>query len=141
MLTTILNILLISFKEREDLVDLFIKIDQDKCGIEESKHRVKTIYKKNLPTSPGLVQSLETINRKYPYSSAKKGAFRFLAIIGLAFGWFLYGFDVFTDFLFTLEMYNLSKTNFKSQFPICEGNWPLNYSLNTFIDSFKKNMS
>ena len=81
------NVLLISFyKEREDLVDLFIKIDKDKNGIKDSKHRVKTIYKKNLPTSPGLVQSLDTINRKYPISGGKKYAFKFLAIFGLLLG-------------------------------------------------------
>ena len=87
LLCNLFNVLLISFyKEREDLVDLFIKIDKDKNGSKDSKHRVKTIYKKKLLTSPGLVQSLDTINRKYPISGGKEIAFKILAFFGLLLG-------------------------------------------------------
>jgi len=102
----------LALKEREELVDLF-KTIEDKASkpMCKSKHRVKTIYKSKLETSPGLVQNLETINRKYPITAGKKCVLSFVSVCAYLFGVALYGYDVTTDVLFTRNMYRKSMSS------------------------------
>ena len=92
-------------KEREELIQLLIKIDHFRYqGPEEkqdSKERIIKILRAGMKSSRGLKESIDSVQEKYSWKSGKIAVKCALSIMNnIVFGWSLYASDVVSDLYF-----------------------------------------
>ena len=100
-------------KEREELLQLLIKIDQirNKTGGEESKKRIIQILRSGMKPSRELKECIDSLGQKFSWTTGKVALMSTISILkNIVLGGFLYGFDIYTDIFFANEMMN----NFKN---------------------------
>ena len=103
-------------KEREELIQLLIKIDLFRFqGTEErkgSKKRVIKILRAGMKPSRGLKESVDSVQKKYSWETGKIRVKCFLSIIlNVIFGWSLFGFDVGSDLNFYIDLIGKNNNN------------------------------
>ena len=96
-------------KEREEVIQLLIKIDNFRYqGAEEkkkSKRRIIEIFRIGMKPSRGLKESIDSVKEKYSWETGKITVSCFLSIISnLIFGWSLFAFDVGSDLNFYVNI-------------------------------------
>ncbi len=96
-------------KEREELIQLLIKIDQFRYqGAEEkknSKRRIIKILRAGIKPSRGLKESIDSVQEKYSWESGKILSKRSISVAyNLLWGWSLYAFDVGSDLNFYISL-------------------------------------
>ena len=92
-------------KEREEVIQLLIKIDHFRYqGAEEkqnSKRRIIKILRAGMKPSRGLKESIDSVQEKYSWENGKIGVKCGLSFVhNIILGWGLYGSDVASDWIF-----------------------------------------
>ena len=103
-------------KEREELIQLLIKIDHFRFqGTEErrgSKKRIIRILRAGMKPSRGLKESIDCAQEKYSWENSKIGVKCFIsAIRNILLGWTLFGFDVGSDLNFYVGLGGENNSN------------------------------
>ena len=142
MLEAIVDLKLL--KEQEQLLDILTQIDrinfQSKKEMEE--FRITEQIKVALQSSEGLKEIIDSLQNRYPWTSGKKWFMILLSFLSLLMAWFFFGFDLYTDMRFSLDMkdnyirvfrkklkvtYTRCQENFNQTFAnasnICNANW------------------
>ena len=118
--------------EREILIDLLAQIDKDRYpdDSKNSEYRVIETLKAGIPTSKPYSECIESAQGRFPWTSGKMWAKRIEAfILDILLGIGVYFIDVFTDYQFSSEMFENSRTNFTEEFENCskKGKSQINY--------------
>ena len=92
-------------KEREEVIQLLIKIDHFRYQGEEekkqSKRRIIRILRAGMKPSRGLSEAIGSVQEKYPWETGKIAVKCTLSVVhNILLGWSLYGSDVASDWLF-----------------------------------------
>ena len=92
-------------KEREEVIQLLIKIDHFRYqGAEEkqnSKRRIIKILRAGMKPSRGLKESIDSVQEKYSWENGKIAIKSFLSVVhNIILGWSLYGSDIASDWFF-----------------------------------------
>ena len=111
------------FKEREELIQLLIKIDNFRHWEEDkkpnSKKRIIKILRAGIKPSKGLKESIDSVQEKYSWQKGKIFVKCILSILrNIMIGWFLFGSDVFSDWTFynsLREIFNKSVSEINIQ--------------------------
>ena len=103
-------------KEREELIQLLIKIDHFRFqGTKErrgSKKRIIRILRAGMKPSRGLKESIDSAQEKYSWETGKIGVKCFIsAIRNILLGWTLFGFDVGSDLNFYVGLGGENNSN------------------------------
>ena len=110
-------------KEREELLQLLIKIDKHryKFNEEESEKRIIRILQAGMKPCKGLKETIDSLQEKYCWTKGKMIVKGLLStLFSFAVGFVLYFFDVFTDIKFTVEMFSHTTTNFTEDLERCQ---------------------
>ena len=95
-------------KEREELVQLLIKIDQFRYqGKEErtgSERRIIKILRAGMEPSRGLKESIDSVQEKYPLNNGKVVVKSTLSVVMCLLGLALYASDIASDYHFYLTL-------------------------------------
>ena len=114
-------------QEREEILDLLVKIDKSRCklkwrgyDLESSQYRVTKQLKNDLPTSLGLKECITSTKERYPWSKKKLWFMRGLGILkNIILGLGLYFMDFSTDIIFSIDMFNNAGRNFTNEQKNC----------------------
>ena len=89
-------------KEREELIQLLIKIDYFRYNDRsKSKRRIIKILRAGIKPSRGLKETIDSLQAKYSWENGKVALKCGLSILhNIMFGWSLYAFDVISDVYF-----------------------------------------
>ncbi len=90
-------------KEREELIQLLIKIDQFRFkadGTSRSERRIIKILRAGMKPSRGLKESIDSVQDKYPWKNAKIAVKCTLSVVMCLLGLALYASDIATDWHF-----------------------------------------
>ena len=100
-------------ENREQLLNVLIKIDKFRNQIDPKKSecRVKDMIKLGLDTSEGLKELLASVEERYSQSKGKMWVKRKICILSLLVTVSIYVFDIQTDFVFGLDMFDNSEKN------------------------------
>ena len=99
-------------KEREELLQLLIKIDQirNKTGGGECKKRIIQILRSGMKPSRELKECIDSLGQKFAWTTGKVVLMSTISVLkilkNIILGGFLYGFDIYTDIFFANEMIN-----------------------------------
>ena len=93
------------FKEREELIQLLIQIDNFRYRGEDekkrSKRRIIKVLRAGIKPSRGLKESIDSVEGKYSWEWPKISVKCTLSVIrNIILGWSLFGFDVYSDWNF-----------------------------------------
>lgn len=131
--------------EREEFLNLLIQItkmefenenpsldlNKTKYHLEESKHAVYEILKKELDGGPGFVNCINSVNLKFPWTSSKKTLNNIVSIFNnLLLGYLLYILDVALDIYFVVDAFIMYSTDFEQNYKECQGILKLFISIN-----------
>ena len=103
-------------KEREEVIQLLIKIDYFRYKNSEdkskSKRRIIKILRAGIKPSRGLKESIDSVQQKYSWETGKIVVKCGLSILhNIVFGWGLYASDVFSDVYFYNGLDQSNNTN------------------------------
>ena len=92
---------------REELIGL-LKMIEDRNDKALSQDKLKRLMKNTLKTSPGLVDCLNSINSKYPWTTEKARFEQCKSFfINVIVGWGIWAFDVGSDIVFAESIKNI----------------------------------
>ena len=106
------------YRQREELIDLAIKIAELNHGERKTKDSMKEVinnFKSRLDSGVGLRDMIIMIELRYPWSTSKKIIMILISLMTCLFGIGLYVFDLKTDLEFSLEMINGTEENATSR--------------------------
>ena len=95
-------------KERQELLDLMIKIDKFRNSedLENSQYRIVQQLKFGLESSRGLEECVSSVQERYSWTVMKMWLMRSISFSkNIIFGWSLFLLDFGTDLSFSLEMF------------------------------------
>ena len=110
-------------QKREQVIELMIEYDKKRypTSLDDSEFRIKKEIKKLVPSSGDLRDCLKSVSENYPWSKGKDKVMLALSfILQVIRGSLFYGWDVYTDIQFTLEMYRQSNRNFVEDLSKCQ---------------------
>ena len=123
-------------KEREELLELLIKIDRHRnqgSNDEECLTRIIRILRRGIRPSKGLKECIESLQERFAWG---KGKMFFMVLISfvknILLGWSLYVFDIWTDVKFSRDLFYLAKRNFTEEASICRA------EMGTIISEFRQ---
>ena len=95
-----------------------------------SEFRIKKEIKKLVPSSGNLRDCLKSVSANFPWSEGKYKVMLALSfILQVIRGTLFYGWDVYTDIQFTLEMYRQSNRNFVEDFSKCQNTFERTFDI------------
>ena len=111
-------------KEREEVLDIMIDIDEQEHGPVGAEYRIKEEVKSAVSSSIGLRDCLRSVEEKFPWSKEKTCFMKFLSFFKLVvIGSCFYGFDVYTDIRFSQDMFDQANRNFSQERKLCMKNF------------------
>ena len=126
-MSSILNLGLI--KEREEVLEIMIRIDKDKNGIEGAESRIKEEIKGAVSSSVGLRDCIKSLSNKFPWSDTKAIFMTTISFFKeILMGWGFYTLDIVTDVLFVHDMFSLAKKNFNQTTSECKEEFAVKFS-------------
>ena len=120
LLESTLNIGMV--KEREDMIRVMKIVDLQSYPNqqEDADKRIKRQVKKAVPSSVGLRDCIKSVSENFPWTSSKLKFMTSLSFfIQVILGTTFYGFDVYTDIKFSIEMLENSKKSFGAEMTKC----------------------
>ena len=99
------------FRQREELIDLAVKISNLNHGEEDLRGAMEEVinnYKSGLETGVGLRDMISMTKERYPWSSSKATIMILISLLTCLNSIGLYVFDLTTDVQFSLNMLNKS---------------------------------
>ena len=105
------------FRQREELIDLSVKIASLNNEGEKAMDEVINNYKSGLASGVGLRDMINMIKERYPWSSSKMYIMILVSLVACLLGIILYVLDLKTDIEFSLEMFHATATESLQEYP------------------------